>query len=193
MKDASATAVYGVKGANGVILITTKRGQEGAAVVDINVNMTAKVPSRLPGKKDSYDALSLRNRVIERELGLSSESWSDYTPQDILNKYRNPANLEESERYPNVDWVDALFKDYAMSYNANVNLSGGTSFVKYFASVDFLNEGDLFREYDNSRGYQAGFGYNRINGRSNLDFNLTNCIQSQSFGFLRRKKDSVGL
>lgn len=173
LKDASATAVYGVKGANGVILITTKRGQEGAAVVDINVNMTAKVPSRLPGKKDSYDALSLRNRVIERELGLSSESWSDYTPQDILNKYRNPANLEESERYPNVDWVDALFKDYAMSYNANVNLSGGTSFVKYFASVDFLNEGDLFREYDNSRGYQAGFGYNRINGRSNLDFNLT--------------------
>lgn len=173
LKDASATAVYGVKGANGVILITTKRGQEGAATVDINFNMTAKVPSKLPGKKDSYDALLLRNRVIEHELGLTPESWSDYTPQDILNKYRSPANLEEYERYPNVDWVDELFKDYAMSYNANVNLSGGTSFVKYFASIDFLNEGDLFRKFDNGRGYQAGFGYNRINGRSNLDFNLT--------------------
>lgn len=94
LKDASATAVYGVKGANGVILITTKRGQEGAATVDINFNMTAKVPSKLPGKKDSYDALLLRNRVIEHELGLTPESWSDYTPQDILNKYRSPAARE---------------------------------------------------------------------------------------------------
>lgn len=173
LKDASATAVYGVKGANGVILITTKRGQEGSATVDINVNITAKVPSRLPGKKSSYDALLLRNQAIMHELGLSEDSWSDYTPQEILEKYRNPANQEEAERYPNVDWVDALFKDYAMSYNANINLSGGTSFVKYFASVDLLDEGDLFREYDNSRGYQPGFGYTRINGRSNLDFNLT--------------------
>jgi TonB-linked SusC/RagA family outer membrane protein len=173
LKDASATAVYGVKGANGVILITTKRGQEGAATVDINFSMTAKVPSRLPGKKDAYDALLLRNRAIEREVGLTPESWNDYMPQSIIDKYRNPANLEEAERYPNVDWVDALFKDYAMSYNANVNIAGGTSFVKYFAAIDFLNEGDLFREFENGRGYQSGFGYTRINGRSNLDFNLT--------------------
>ncbi len=173
LKDASATAVYGVKGANGVILITTKRGKEGKAHVEATVNMTAKVPSRLPGKKDSYEALSLRNTVIEHELALSSESWDYYTPAAILEKYRNPSSVEESERYPNVDWVDAMFKDYAMSYNANVNLSGGTSFVKYFASLDMLTEGDLFREYGNSRGYDPGFGYKRINGRSNLDFQLT--------------------
>lgn len=173
LKDASATAVFGVKGANGVILVTTKRGQEGKAVIDIDVNMTAKVPSRLPGKYDSYDALRVRNMAIVNELGLSPESWSGFTPQEILNKYRYPSSLEESERYPNVDWVDAMFKDYSMSYNANVNISGGTSFVKYFTSVDFLNEGDLFREYDNNRGYNSGFGYNRINARSNLDFNLT--------------------
>lgn len=173
LKDASATAVFGVKGANGVILITTKRGKEGKAVIDINVNATAKVPSRLPGKYDSYDALRIRNMAIEHELGLSPASWEDYTPQAILDKYRNPANLEESERYPNVDWVDAMFKDFAMSYNANVNISGGTSFVKYFTSIDFLNEGDLFKEYDNSRGYNSGFGFNRINARSNLDFSLT--------------------
>lgn len=173
LKDASATAVFGVKGANGVILITTKRGKEGKAVIDINVNATAKVPSRLPGKYDSYDALRIRNMAIAHELGLSPASWADYTPQAILDKYRNPANLEESERYPNVDWVDAMFKDFAMSYNANVNISGGTSFVKYFTSIDFLNEGDLFKEYDNSRGYNSGFGFNRINVRSNLDFSLT--------------------
>lgn len=173
LKDASATAVFGVKGANGVILITTKRGKEGKAVIDINVNATAKVPSRLPGKYDSYDALRIRNMAIEHELGLSPASWEDYTPQAILDKYRNPASLEESERYPNVDWVDAMFKDFAMSYNANVNISGGRSFVKYFTSIDFLNEGDLFKEYDNGRGYNSGFGFNRINARSNLDFSLT--------------------
>lgn len=173
LKDASATAVFGVKGANGVILVTTKRGQEGKAVIDIDVNATAKVPSRLPNKYDSYDALRIRNMAIVNELGLSPESWNYYTPQAELDKYRNPMTLEDYERYPNVDWVDAMFKDYSMSYNANVNISGGTSFVKYFTSIDFLNEGDLFREYDNNRGYNTGFGYNRINVRSNLDFNLT--------------------
>ncbi len=173
LKDASATAVFGVKGANGVILITTKRGQDGKPVIDINVNMTAKVPSRLPGKYDSYDALRIRNMAIVNELGLAPSSWNNYTPQSVMDKYRNPNGLEESERYPNVDWVDEMFKDYAMSYNANVNISGGTPFVKYFTSVDFLNEGDLFKEYSNSRGYKSGFGYNRINARSNLDFNLT--------------------
>ena len=60
-----------------------------------------------------------------------------------------------------------------MAYNANVNISGGTKFVKYFAAVDFQHEGDLFREWDNNRGYQSGYGYNRINVRSNLDFQLT--------------------
>lgn len=173
LKDASATALFGVKGANGVILVTTKRGSEGKAAVTIGVNTTMKVPSRLPNKLDSYDALALRNLSIERDLPLVPSVWDDYTPQAILDKYRNPANLEEAERYPNVDWADELFDKYAMSYNANVNVSGGTSFVKYFAAVDFLNEGDLFKKWDNNRGYQAGYGYNRINARSNLDFQLT--------------------
>jgi TonB-dependent SusC/RagA subfamily outer membrane receptor len=72
LKDASATAVYGVKGANGVILITTKRGEEGKARIDMNVNMTMKVPSKLPNKYDSYDALMYRNTAIEHELGISN-------------------------------------------------------------------------------------------------------------------------
>ncbi|WP_372776053.1 SusC/RagA family TonB-linked outer membrane protein [Mangrovibacterium sp.] len=173
LKDASATAVYGVKGANGVILITTKRGKEGAARIDVSANATVKVPSKLPNKLDSYDALMARNIAIEHELGVEPDSWGYIMPQDIINRYRYPANLEESERYPNVDWQDELFKDYAMSYNANINVSGGTKFVKYFTSADFAHEGDLFRVFDNGRGYQSGYGYNRINVRSNLDFQLT--------------------
>ena len=173
LKDASATAVFGVKGANGVILITTKRGQDGKASINVNFNSTLKAPSKLPGKYDSYDALMLRNRVIEYELGAKPSAWVDITPQDIIEKYRYPANLEERERYPNVDWADALFKDYAWSHNANINVSGGTPFVKYFAGFDYLHEGDLYREWDNKRGYTGGYGFNRINVRSNLDFQLT--------------------
>ncbi|WP_346857973.1 TonB-dependent receptor [uncultured Draconibacterium sp.] len=173
LKDASATAVFGVKGANGVILITTKRGRQGSAKIEVSANMTMKVPSKLPNKLDSYDALTARNIAIEHELGVYPDSWGYMTPQAIINKYRYPANLEEAERYPNVDWQDELFKDFTMSYNANLNVSGGTKFVKYFASADFVHEGDLFDVFDNGRNYSSGYGYNRVNVRSNLDFQLT--------------------
>ena len=150
LKDASATAVYGVKGGNGVILITTKRGQSGKALIRATFNTTMKVPSKLPAKLDSYDGLLVKNRAIENELALSPSSWNDYIPQAIIDKYRFPANVAESERYPNVDWQEALFNDYAMSYNASLNVSGGTKSVKYFATADFLREGDLFKKYNNN-------------------------------------------
>ncbi|WP_352421332.1 TonB-dependent receptor [Proteiniphilum sp.] len=177
LKDASATAVFGVRGANGVILITTKRGEEGKANVDINVSTTLKTYSKLPELMDSYDALMLRNQVIENELGYAPEQWANYRPQDVINKYRWPANLEEFERYPNVDWVDELLRDYTTSYNANVNVSGGTRFVKYFTSLDYTHEGDLYKTFENNRGYKTGFGYDRFNVRSNLDFTLTKTTQ----------------
>ena len=173
LKDASATAVYGVKGANGVILITTKRGTEGSAKIDVGFNATLKSPSKLPNKYDSYDALMFRNVAIEHELALAPQSWADIRPQAFIENYRNQTTVEQRERYPNVDWQKALFKDNTMSYNANINISGGTKFVKYFASADYVHEGDLFRVYDNGRGYNSGYGYDRINVRSNLDFNIT--------------------
>ncbi|MCL6219705.1 SusC/RagA family TonB-linked outer membrane protein [Zunongwangia pacifica] len=173
LKDASATAVYGVRGANGVILVTTKRGKTGKAVIRTRLNSTVKTASKLPGKKDAFDTFLVRNRAIENELSLTPESWSFYQTQDIIDKYRYPANLTEAERYPNVDWDKALFRDYAPSYNANLNISGGSELVKYFAGADFQYEGDLLKQYDNSRGYQPGFGYNRLNVRTNLDFQLT--------------------
>ena len=134
---------------------------------------TMKMPSKLPGKLDSYDALKLRNQAIERELSLDASVWEDYTPEDILNKYRNPSSDEEAERYVNVDWADALVKDYCMSYKANVSASGGTGKVKYFTSIDYVSEGDILKHYDNNMGYEAGYGYDRVNVRSNLDFDLT--------------------
>ena len=173
LKDASATAVYGVRGANGVILITTKRGAEGPAKIEVGMNMTVKTASKLPGVMRSANALSLRNQAAEHELGLTPESWGKMTSADLLEKFRNPANLEESERYPDVDWQKEVFRDHAMAYNPRINVSGGTKFVKYFANVDYLHEGDLFRQWDNNRGYKAGYGFDRINFRSNLDFQFT--------------------
>lgn len=177
LKDASATAVFGVKGANGVILITTKRGKEGSARIDVSANMTIKVPSKLPNKLDSYGALMARNVAIENELALAPESWSYIKPQSVINKYRYPLNADEAERYPNVDWQDVLFKDYATSYNVSLNVSGGSQFVKYFTSADFVHEGDILEEWDNGRNYQSGYGYNRLNVRSNFDFQITKTTQ----------------
>jgi len=173
LKDASATAVFGVKGANGVILITTKRGREGKAEIRITANSTMKIPSRLATKMDSYDALSVRNEVIERELALNEASWDEYTPPGELDKYRNPGSVADAERYPNVDWAEMLVKDFAVSYNANINATGGTSFVKYFTSIDFLSEADILKKVENNKSYDPGYGFNRINVRSNLDFDLS--------------------
>ena len=180
LKDASATAVYGVKGANGVILITTKRGTEGKAKISASASSAIKLVSKLPETYGSADALYYVNQAIKHELGLSPSSWGDIRSTDFIDKYNAPAGSIDpetgflmSERYPDVDWQKELFKDYAMSYNANVNIAGGTKAVKYYAAIDYQHEGDLFREWDNNRGYTSGYGFNRINVRSNLDFQLT--------------------
>lgn len=173
LKDASATAVYGVRGANGVILVTTKRGSEGKAKIDVGFSSTMKDPSKLPGKYDAYDALQIKNQVIEYELNKIPSGWSYMRSQDFISKYRNQTTQEQRERYPNIDWQDLMFKDYAMSYTANINISGGTKLVKYFASVDFQNEGDVVKLLPNDKGYESGYAYNRVNSRANLDFQLT--------------------
>lgn len=174
LKDASATAVYGVKGANGVILITTKRGQEGKAQISVSANAVMKIPSKLPDKLDSYDGMIARNTAVEHELNLNPDNFSKYMkPMSFIENYRNQTTIEQMERYPNVDWQDVLFKDYTMSYTANVNVAGGTRFVKYFAAVDFVSEGDLYRQFPSGRNYDTGYDYKRFNIRSNLDFNIT--------------------
>ena len=180
LKDASATAIYGVKGANGVVIITTKRGKEGRAQINVSGSTTLKVVSKLPGKLDSYDALMATNRAIEHELNLNPDSWKDMNSQEFINNYRyRDANATDefgnllTERYPNVDWQDYLFKNYATAQTANISVMGGSKVVRYFSSVDYAHEGDLFKDFENARGYKSGYNYNRVNVRSNLDFNIT--------------------
>ncbi|MCR5679221.1 MAG: TonB-dependent receptor [Prevotella sp.] len=189
LKDASATAVYGVEGANGVILITTKRGVEGKARIDVGFNATLKAVSKLPRKYDSYDGYILRNQAIEHELALGGAgSWAYYRPQTFINNFRNQdrtvkpnydaagnylGDYSQAERYPNIDWQDEMFRSTALSYNTNINFSGGTKAVRYFVAFDYQNEGDMTRIWENNQGFTGGYSYNRLNVRSNLDFQIT--------------------
>jgi len=193
LKDASATAVYGVEGANGVILITTKRGQEGKAKINVGFNATLKAVSKLPRKYDSYDGYMLRNEALEHELAIGgAASWEFYRPQTFINLFRNQdhtvkpnfaadgtylGDYSQAERYANVDWQEEMFKDFTLSYNTNLNISGGSQYVKYFVAFDFQNEGDMTKLWDNHQGYTGGYSYNRLNVRSNLDFQITKTTQ----------------
>jgi TonB-linked SusC/RagA family outer membrane protein len=173
LKDASATAVFGVKGANGVILITTKRGTTGKAKLSFSYNATGKMLSKLPQKMDSYNAILTRNEAIEREVVLNEPSWQDYTTSEIVTRYKLPQTAEYAMIYPNVNWEKAMFRDLGLSHRATLNIQGGTDFVSYFGSLSYLKEGDMFKIYDNHKNYKPNYDFERYNFRSNLDFKLT--------------------
>ncbi len=173
LKDASATAVYGVKGANGVILLTTKRGQTGKAKLSISGNLIAKSISKVPEKFQSYDAMMIKNDAVMRELPYSEVSWADYTPLEVAEKYRNQTTQLEQEMFPNVDWKDYMFKDVANDTQLNLSVSGGTDLAKYFCSLSYNDETDMTKDFDTGKGYNAKLSYKRLNYRSNLDFYLT--------------------
>lgn len=173
LKDASATAVFGVKGANGVILITTKRGQQGKTKLNFNYTGTAITLSRQPEKLDSYDAMMAKNEIIEREVALNEPSWNAYIPYGIVQRYRKPQTPEYAEIYPNVDWEKEMFKDIGWSHRATLSARGGGKAVQYFGSLAYLHEGDMFRDQDNGKGYKPNYNFDRFNFRSNIDINIT--------------------
>ncbi len=207
LKDASATAVFGVKGANGVILITTKRGSEGKTRLSFNYNLTGKMLAKQPGKLDSYDAMMAKNAIIEREGVLNEQSWNDYVPYRIIERFRTqgPTELDKlmypgidwdkeafnySEIYPNVSWVDEMFKKIALNtHRVSVNLQGGSKRFKYFSSLAYIHEGDMFRDYDNGKPYDPNYNFDRFNFRSNIDFDLTKTtrLKFDIGGFFSRK------
>lgn len=179
LKDASATAVFGVQGANGVILITTKRGQKGKAQLSLQANTTFKIVSKLPEKLNAYDAIMQANSSVLRELAQDEGSWAFFRPMAVADRYRNPLSEEDSFIYPNVDWSDALLKDFAQDNRINLSVRGGSNTAKYFASLAYQNTSDIFdgASYDNGKGYESEFSYERFNFRSNIDFNITSTTE----------------
>lgn len=170
LKDASATAVFGVKGANGVILITTKRGAIGKPQLSFETTQSASTISRIHQVLDAPTSLRLKNLAILNEVAVNEGSWGFYTPEAVIG-------LHESQRFPNLfpdtDWYDEITNDWAWSQKYNMNVSGGTKFVKYFGSLSYLHEGDVLRTEDFGQGYDPNFQYDRMNFRSNLDFDIT--------------------
>ena len=171
LKDASATAVFGVKGANGVILITTLRGREGRAKLSFDAGMTAKTISMTPHLADSYTGLLNKNYAIMHELPITESSWVSITPWERLVMYRDQTY---PEYLTNIDWTDEFTRDFAYDQNVNMSVSGGTKFVKYYGSIAYLHEGDILNIGEqHGSGYNSSFNFNRLNWRSNLDFQIT--------------------
>ena len=117
--------------------------------------------------------LQYKNETIERELVNNETAWNDYTPFDVVQRYKLPQNPADAVVYPNINWEDALFKDMGFSHHATFNVQGGTNFVNYFGSLSYLHEGDMFEKYDNNKGYEPNYNFDRFNFRSNLDFKIT--------------------
>lgn len=165
LKDASATAIYGSKGGNGVILITTKHGQAG------KVNISAKVETSYHNRTitpqfvdgDTYAALANEARVT-RNMGVL------YQPEEleILRLGLDP------DLYPNVDWMDVLLKDGAYSYRANINLSGGGQTTRYFVSASYVEDEGMYKTDEKlKRDYDTNANYRRTNYRMNVDMDIT--------------------
>lgn len=170
LKDASATAVFGVKGANGVILITTYRGKVGKPVLTFDVTTTAKTISRTPYRLGSYEANLMKNYAILNEVPTTEASWASIVPYRWLELYKSQ---QYPDYLPDVNWKDVFSKKWAWDQNMNLTLSGGTKIVKYFGSFSYLNEDDILNIKNFGHGYSPNFSFNRFNFRSNLDFDIT--------------------
>ncbi|MCX6222891.1 MAG: TonB-dependent receptor [Bacteroidia bacterium] len=167
LKDASATAVYGAKGANGVIIVTTKRGKFGKPQLDFSASYGLQKATMVPDHISSFTTMSMLN-VAKMNDG----QFQSLTPQGILEEYRNPSTPLNSLRYPDVNYFDLLTRTFAPTTNANFNVTGGTNFVKYFCSLGYYSEGDFFKGKKEGF-YDLGYNYKRFNYRTNVDFQLT--------------------
>lgn len=160
LKDASASAVYGVRGANGVILITTKKGTVGKPQINVRTEFGFTQPTKKPQMMGSAEWAELYNEAYGKE----------YYTQAEIQKYRDGS---DPDLYPNVDWFDALFKNTAANQNVKLNITGGSDIVKYYISGSFYNESSIFKNAGNIYGYDSSIRYNKFNFRANVDLNLT--------------------
>ncbi|MDE5840041.1 MAG: TonB-dependent receptor [Muribaculaceae bacterium] len=171
LKDASATAVFGVRGANGVILVTTKRGKEGKAKIDISLNFSGQSPTKLIEMANSVEYANFYNYMNR------SDGGNDIFSQDIIERFINDEadpvkRYQNSIRFPNMRWTDYIFKKVTLQQQHNVNISGGNKKVRYFVSAGFFSQDGIFDQFGNND-YAFDYRYNRFNYRSNLDISVT--------------------
>ena len=165
LKDASATAVFGVRGANGVIMVTTKRGHAGRARISVSSSVGVQNPMRVLKYVDSYTWASMHNEARIND-GVLPESVTFQQP--LLDAFRTQS---DPLLYPSTDWVDMFMKKSALQTQHNINVSGGTERVRYFTSVGVLTQDGIFNSYDDI--YKANWTFNRYNYRANIDVDVT--------------------
>lgn len=163
LKDASATAVYGVRGANGVIIVTTRRGKTGTAKVSISSQTGVNVTNRLPKFLDAYNALLLLKESYEND---GQGANFPYTAEQ-MEHYRTG---DMPELYPNTDWQKETMRKASLQTQYNANVQGGTERVKYFVSAGYLFQDGIFKEFESDT--DNGYYFKRYNFRSNLDINV---------------------
>ena len=202
LKDASATAVFGVRGANGVILVTTKRGTTGKASVTATANAAVQTISKFVEFTDSYTYGKMWNYTAITDARPMSQ-WpgtaaiTDYTPyaddgirfsQSVMEHFRTG---DMPRTFPNMDWIKYIMNDTAWQEQANVNVNGGTERVRYFVSAGFLNQDSLFKTFSDNK--NETFNYKRLNYRANLDIDVSKRSQlSITLGGRMQNRNTMG-
>ncbi len=170
LKDASATAVYGIRGANGVLLITTKRGKIGKPQFSLRSSMASSQFVNLRQSLGAYDYSRMFNEAKKYDSYVSGSPYvPQYTDEDI-ELYRNGT---DPIFHPNSNWQDQVLKKSAFQHQHNLNVSGGTEKVKYFISLGYFSQEGLFKTENLTSDFDPQIRFERYNFRSNLDFEVT--------------------
>ncbi|WP_304873760.1 SusC/RagA family TonB-linked outer membrane protein [Bacteroides acidifaciens] len=164
LKDASATAIYGQRGANGVVLITTKRGEKGKVKINVKAGFDWNTPVKVPEYASGYDWARLANEAL---VGRYENPLYTNEELDIIQHGLDP------DLYPNIDWRDLMLKKGAPSYYANISFSGGSDNVRYFVTGRYTGENGRYRTSSSENKYNTNSTYERWNYRANVDMNLT--------------------
>lgn len=146
LKDASSTAIYGSRASNGVVLVTTKKGQAGRTEINYDFSYGLQQPTSLPNVVDSWEYAEIYN-----EAAVNSGRSTKFTAEDIAN-YRNGGT--------NVKWIEEIYKNYAPQSSHNLSVTGGNDKMSYMASLGYLDQNSMFQGPD--------YGYNRYNARLNM-------------------------
>lgn len=162
LKDATATALYGVRGANGIVLITTKRGAESKPQISFKAETGMVAPTRLPELASPGQWIDYYNSL-----------YTDTGNQAPISDYQRGLYLSgtDPDFYPTVDWIHQIFKEQSSSSRINLSVSGGTKNVRYYVGGNYYNEQGIFNT-KNDR-YDAGMSFNKFSFRSNIDINIS--------------------
>ena len=165
LKDASATAMYGARGANGVILVTTKKGVAGSVYTSVRYEAVASMPTREIEIVDPKTYMLMYNEALLTRNPLASPAYS-LTRIERTGDSRYPSWL-----YPANDWYDILFKDYSINHRVGVNVRGGSELVQYYASINYVNDQGMLKT-DRLNQFDVNIKNSTLSSRVNLNVNL---------------------